>query len=56
VQVHQADYGGADARALAGVDRLLLISGTDAGERVRQHANVMAAVQAVVRPASLLAG
>jgi hypothetical protein len=40
VQDRQADYGDASAyfRALASVDRLL-ISGTDVGQQIRQHAN-----------------
>jgi len=47
VEVRQASYDDAAAldRALAGVDRLLLISGTDMGARVAQHANVIRAAE-----------
>jgi NAD(P)H dehydrogenase (quinone) len=47
VAVRQADYDHPHtlAKALAGVDRLLLISGTDVGQRIRQHSNVVAAAQ-----------
>jgi NAD(P)H dehydrogenase (quinone) len=49
VQVRQADYDDATAveQALAGTDRLLLISGTELGRRVEQHANVLQAAKAV---------
>lgn len=47
VTVRTADYGDpvALARALAGVDQLLLISGNEIGQRAQQHANVIAAAQ-----------
>ncbi|MEU2104792.1 SDR family oxidoreductase [Nocardia sp. NPDC004085] len=47
VDVRQADYGDADAlnRALAGVDRVLLVSGNEFGARVEQHANVIRAAE-----------
>ena len=48
VQVRRADY--ADPApletALDGVDRLYLVSGSEVGQRVTQHANVVAAAQA----------
>jgi NAD(P)H dehydrogenase (quinone) len=48
VQVRQADYADADAvgKALAGTDRLLLVSGTELGTRVAQHATVLRAAHA----------
>ncbi|HET6398917.1 MAG TPA: SDR family oxidoreductase [Candidatus Thermoplasmatota archaeon] len=48
VQVRRADYeDGASLRdALRGVDRLLLVSATDVGQRARQHRNVLEAAQA----------
>jgi NAD(P)H dehydrogenase (quinone) len=48
VQARAADYGDPDevAAALAGVDRLLLISGSSVGQRVAQHRNVVTAAQA----------
>ena len=48
VQVRAADYGDRDAlaTALAGVDRLLLISGSEMGQRVAQHGNVIEAARA----------
>ena len=47
VQVQEADYAKPDtlARAFAGVDRLLLISGTEVGARAAQHQNVVDAAQ-----------
>jgi NAD(P)H dehydrogenase (quinone) len=48
VQVRQADYtdqGALDA-ALRGVDRLLLVSGSEVGKRVEQHGNVLQAAKA----------
>ncbi|MER7451845.1 SDR family oxidoreductase [Nocardia beijingensis] len=47
VDVRQADYGDADAlnRALAGVDRVLLVSGNEFGARVEQHTNVIRAAE-----------
>jgi len=49
VQVRQAGYDDTDAvqKALAGTDRLLLISGTELGRRVEQHATVLQAAKAV---------
>lgn len=48
VQVRAGDYDAPESlpRALAGVDRLLLISGTALGERPRQHGNVIDAAKA----------
>lgn len=48
VQVRAADYDAPEtlASALAGVDRLLLISGNTLGERPRQHAAVIDAAKA----------
>src|SRR4051794_28379824 len=48
VQVRQADYDDAAAveRALAGSNRLLLISGSELGTRVAQHGTVLRAAQA----------
>jgi NAD(P)H dehydrogenase (quinone) len=47
VVVRSADYSKPDtvAAALTGVDRLLLISASTVGQRIRQHANVMAAAK-----------
>lgn len=47
VQVRQAGYDDAAAldRALTGVDRVLLISGTEFGKRVAQHTNVIRAAE-----------
>ncbi|MFD4181932.1 SDR family oxidoreductase [Rhodococcus sp. NPDC058514] len=47
VQVRQADYADRDAltAALAGVDKLLLISGSEVGQRVAQHTNVINAAK-----------
>ncbi|MFF0528544.1 NAD(P)H-binding protein [Nocardia amikacinitolerans] len=47
VDVREADYGDAAAldRALAGVDRLLLISGNELGQRIAQHTNVIRAAE-----------
>ncbi len=49
VEVRVADYARPDtlASALAGVDRLLLISGTELGQRTTQHRNVIAAAKDV---------
>ena len=46
--VRRGDYNDVDAMtvAFAGVDRLLLISGSDIGQRVPQHTNVITAAQA----------
>jgi NAD(P)H dehydrogenase (quinone) len=48
VAVRQADYADAAALevALKGVDRLLLVSGSEVGQRVTQHANVLRAAAA----------
>lgn len=48
VTVRVADYADEAAltTALAGVERLLLISGSEVGRRVRQHLNVLAAARA----------
>ncbi|RJO76626.1 SDR family oxidoreductase [Nocardia panacis] len=47
VEIRQADYGDAAAldRALAGVDRVLLISGSEMGARIAQHTNVIRAAE-----------
>lgn len=48
VQVRVAAYGDVPAltEALDGVDRLLLVSGSEVGQRVAQHASVLEAAQA----------
>ncbi|WP_222267935.1 NAD(P)H-binding protein [Modestobacter marinus] len=48
VQVRQADYVDPDALdvALKGTDRLLLVSGSEVGQRVAQHGNVLEAARA----------
>src|SRR3954447_6559975 len=48
VQVRQADYddAGAVAKALAGTDRLLLVSGSELGRRVAQHGTVLRGARA----------
>ncbi|SFT97349.1 NAD(P)H dehydrogenase (quinone) [Geodermatophilus amargosae] len=48
VQVRQGDYAQPDtlAAALAGVDRLLLVSGSEPGQRVAQHTAVIEAAAA----------
>ncbi|OZC53388.1 NAD(P)-dependent oxidoreductase [Rhodococcus sp. RS1C4] len=48
VQVRVADYADTDAlkAALAGVDKLLLVSGSDVGRRIAQHENVIGAAEA----------
>ncbi|MBY4212525.1 SDR family oxidoreductase [Rhodococcus fascians] len=47
VQVRVADYGDVAAlvSALADVDKLLLVSGSDVGKRIAQHANVIEAAE-----------
>ncbi|WP_342216907.1 NAD(P)H-binding protein [Nocardia brasiliensis] len=47
VQVRAASYDDAEAldRALAGVDRVLLVSGNEFGARVAQHTNVIRAAE-----------
>jgi NAD(P)H dehydrogenase (quinone) len=47
VQVREADYSRAQTlgEALEGVDRLLLVSGNEAGQRVVQHTNVIGAAR-----------
>jgi NAD(P)H dehydrogenase (quinone) len=49
VQVREADYSEPNTmqEALAGVNRLLLVSSSDAGQRVVHHANVIGAAKAV---------
>lgn len=48
VQVRVANYSDVDAleTALVGVDKLLLVSGSDVGQRIAQHANVIDAAEA----------
>ncbi|AWJ85634.1 NAD(P)-dependent oxidoreductase (plasmid) [Azospirillum sp. TSH58] len=48
VEAREADYGNPDAlaRALAGVDTLLLISSNEIGQRAAQHRNVVNAAKA----------
>ncbi|GCE44477.1 NADPH:quinone oxidoreductase 2 [Rhodococcus wratislaviensis] len=48
VEVRQADYSDRAAleTAFAGVDKLLLVSGSEVGQRVAQHANVIDAAKA----------
>ncbi|OYD83584.1 SDR family oxidoreductase [Azospirillum brasilense] len=48
VETREADYGNPDAlaRALAGVDTLLLISSNEIGQRAAQHRNVVNAAKA----------
>jgi NAD(P)H dehydrogenase (quinone) len=48
VQVRAADYSDPEAltEALRGVDKLLLVSGSEVGSRVAQHANVINAAKA----------
>lgn len=46
VEARAFDYNAPDSAVLAGVDKLLLISGNELGQRARQHANVIAAVKA----------
>jgi len=48
VQTRRADYGdpASVATALAGADRVLLISGSEVGQRLAQHQNVIAAAKA----------
>ena len=52
VQVRRADYTDAAAleTALQGVDRLLLVSGSEVGQRVPQHTNVLQAAKAAGVP------
>jgi NAD(P)H dehydrogenase (quinone) len=47
VQVRQADYADPDAVdvALKGTDRLLLVSGSEVGQRVAQHGNLLKAAR-----------
>jgi len=49
VQVRQADYDRPDTlgTALAGTDRLLLVSGSEVGSRIAQHRNIMDAAVAL---------
>jgi NAD(P)H dehydrogenase (quinone) len=48
VEVHEADYSRPQTlgAALAGVERLLLVSSSEAGQRVAHHTNVIAAAKA----------
>ncbi|MFC0449039.1 SDR family oxidoreductase [Rhodococcus jostii] len=48
VDVRQAEYGDRAAleKALAGVDKLLLVSGSDLGQRIAQHSKVIDAAKA----------
>ncbi|NWL45098.1 UDP-N-acetylglucosamine 4,6-dehydratase (inverting) [Pseudomonas monteilii] len=45
VELREADYGSVSSltRAFAGVDTLMLISGSEIGQRIQQHANVISA-------------
>ncbi|QDK47039.1 NAD(P)-dependent oxidoreductase [Bdellovibrio sp. ZAP7] len=47
ITVREADYGNVDRlqKALEGVDKLLFISGSEAGQRVPQHTNVINAAK-----------
>lgn len=45
VEVRAFDYEKPDASALTGIDKLLLISGNELGQRARQHANVIEAAK-----------
>ena len=49
VQVRVAEYGDRDALkvALDGVDKLLLVSGSEVGQRIAQHTNVIEAAESV---------
>ncbi|HEX5907290.1 MAG TPA: SDR family oxidoreductase [Propionibacteriaceae bacterium] len=48
VSVRRADYSDEASlrQALAGADRLLLVSGTEVGQRIKQHTNVITAAKA----------
>jgi NAD(P)H dehydrogenase (quinone) len=46
VEVRAFDYNTADATALEGIEKLLLISGSEIGQREQQHARVIAAAKA----------
>lgn len=48
VEVRVADYGDADAlqAAFKGIDRLLFVSGSEVGQRIPQHTNVIEAAKA----------
>ncbi|MFT3753780.1 MAG: SDR family oxidoreductase [Paludibacter sp.] len=45
VEARSFDYEAPDAKALEGIDKLLLISGNEIGQRARQHANVIEAAK-----------
>ncbi|UYL08547.1 SDR family oxidoreductase [Bdellovibrio sp. SKB1291214] len=47
ITVREADYGNSQAleKALQGADKLLLISGSEVGQRVSQHTNIVNAAQ-----------
>lgn len=50
IEARTFDYNNADPKALAGIDTLLLISGSEIGQRERQHSNVInAALKAGVK-------
>jgi NAD(P)H dehydrogenase (quinone) len=55
VHVREADYSEPDTlrAALAGVTRLLLVSSSEAGQRVVRHTSVIDAAKSVGSPASL---
>lgn len=46
VEARAFDYEAPEASALDGIDKLLLISGNEIGQRARQHANVVEAAKA----------
>lgn len=46
VEARAFDYEAPNAKALEGIDKLLLISGNEIGQRARQHANVIKAAKA----------
>lgn len=46
VEVREFDYSKPDVNALKGIDKLLLISGNEIGQRAKQHANVIEAAKA----------
>ena len=48
VSVRRADYADEASlrQAFAGADRLLLVSGTEVGQRIKQHTNVITAAKA----------
>ncbi len=46
VEARAFDYEAPDAKAFEGIDKLLLISGNEIGQRARQHTNVIEAAKA----------